>query len=184
MFEKQLRELTNDGGGWDEVERQWAEACEAHGDTLDEYAISSLPVLRETARTSDASTKSMGLFDEDGRCHAVCFANRAAIKGYDEPVLRIRHLLLAPEYDYGTFTASQYSVALTATFAAAVALAFSDLPARHVRFHLRSPADIEFFGAITTTLGNLPLFEAVHMRGAWLYLDLKQLPVAATGESA
>lgn len=178
MFEKQLRELTSEGGEWDEVEKQWAEVCEAHGDVLDDYAISSFPVLRETAQTSDASTKAMGLFDEDGRCHSVCFANRAAIKGYASPVLRIRHLLLAPECDYGTLSASQYATALTATFAAAVALAFSDLPAKHVRFHLRSPADISFFGSIATTLGNLPLFEAVHMQGAWLYLDLKSLPTA------
>ena len=183
MFEKQLRELTTQGGEWDAVESQWADVCQVHGDTLDDYAISSLPVLRETAQTSDASTKAMGLFDDEGRCHAVCFANRAAIKGYAEPVLRIRHLLLAPEYDYGTLNATQYATALTATFAAAVALAFSGLPARHVRFHLRSPADIAFFGAIATTLGNLPLFETVQMRGAWLYLDLKELPTAVTGES-
>lgn len=183
MFEKQLRELTSDGGLWDQVEQQWSEVCESYGDALEEYAISSLPVLRETARTSDASTKAMGLFDEDGRCHAVCFANRASIKGYSEPVLRIRHLLLAPEYDYGTLSASQYATALTSTFAAAVSLAFSGLPAKHVRFHLRSPADVSFFSSIATTLGNLPLFEFVNMRGAWLYLDLKSLPTAVTGES-
>ncbi|WP_294930481.1 hypothetical protein [uncultured Paracoccus sp.] len=145
-----------------------------HGDEISDYAVSSLGVVEELANEPTKNAKSLGLFDDTGRCHAICHANVTSLPGYEKPVLRIRHLLLAPDYDYGHLDASDYARALTSVFSNVIGLAFGEMKAMHIKFHLRSPGDVSFFGALTDALSKIPTFRAVHMRGAWLYLDLSE----------
>ncbi|MCF3974008.1 hypothetical protein [Paracoccus salsus] len=180
-FESELRELSAADGSWDAVEQSWSRECREHGEDLDEYAIGSLPVVKDLADTPHQRTRALGLFDTGGRCHAICQANVAVIPGYKEPVLRVRHLLLSPAYDFGDLDGGAYAMALTSVFAGVVKAAFTTLPAKHVHFHLRSPADVSFFGAVAKTLASLPTFETVQMRGAWLYLTLKEMPQIGRG---
>lgn len=181
-FEQELRRLSEKDGSWSAVETDWQRECGDHGEDIAEYAIGALPVVRDVAVKGHDRTDALGLFDTNGKCHGICHANLASIPGYRDPVLRVRHLLLSPAYDFGDFDAKHYALALTSMFAGVVGAAFTTHTAKHVRFHLRSPADVAFFSAVANTLSRIPTFESVQMKGAWLYLDLKEMPVQAEGE--
>ena len=56
--------------------------------------------------------------------------------------------------------------------AGTVRCASSELPAKHLKLHLQSPADREFFKEIEQHLNTSATFSAVKMHGAWLYIDL------------
>lgn len=180
-FERNMRELSLSDGSWQQVKEDWGAQCARNGDDLSEYAVSSLSVIDELATNPTNNAKVYGLFSETGLCHAVCHANVANLPGYKKPVLRIRHLLLAPEYDYGDLDASAYAYALTSVFSNVIGLSFNEMKAMHIKFHLRSPGDVNFFSTVTGALSRIPTFRAVHMRGAWLYLDLAEEQIFGTG---
>lgn len=173
MFEREMRFLRHVDGTWAEVETQWRAECQRFGDDLDEWAIDAFPVVRQQASEDHPRARALGLFGDDGDCHAVCFVNLTPLPGYEGPVLRVRHLLVAPRYDLEDSPQEDYGRLLTSVFTAVVGMTYGELAARHVKFHLRSPADVAFFQAVERTLSTLPHFESVKMRGAWLYLSTK-----------
>ena len=104
---------------------------------------------------------------------AVCQLNVAFIKGYDNKVLRLRHLLLSPKYDFSDdITVDDYVNILSEIFAGTIHCATDELPAKHVKLHLQSPADRQFFKEIEQHLNKSTTFSSVKMHGAWLYIDL------------
>ena len=184
QFETQLRELTNTPESWGVLKDDWQRQCEPHGETIDDYAIGAMSTIEDLVLTPAARAKPLGLYDTMGNCHAVCFANIANIPGYREPVLRIRHIVLSPNYDFGALDSSAYEAAITTMFAGVVSRAFGDMRAKHIKFHLRSPADVSFFSAVAKTLASVPVFQTVQMKGAWLYLDLAEIGDLGTGAEA
>ncbi|WP_147279059.1 hypothetical protein [Paracoccus versutus] len=179
-FNTNLRALSVADGSWAAVYADWSKHCIRYGESIEDYAVGSLSTIQELAEKNEPKAAAYGLFDSDGNCHAMCHANVANIPGYKHPVLRVRHLLLSPDYDFGEYGAAEYANVLTSIFAGVVAKAFTDLPAKHVKFHLRSPADVAFFNAVAKTLASLPTFDTVQMKGAWLYLDLAEMPNSDT----
>ncbi len=55
-------------------------------------------------------------------------------------------------------------------FTEIMTLSDGHMQAPHVKFHLRSPADRQFFAAIGTDFENKKTYESVTMRGAWLFV--------------
>lgn len=86
--------------------------------------------------------------------------------------MRVRYLTLSPEYDFGEKTVDDYAEMLVG--AVAGLLMVSDdhptLQARHIKFHLRSPADRQFFAALGRGLNEHEKFEDVQLKGSWLHL--------------
>ena len=111
---------------------------------------------------------------DDGTFDAVCQANATFLPGYKGKVLRVRHMLLSPHFDFGEYPIEQYVQVLSRMFARTVHLAKSDLPSEHVKFHLRSPADRQFFEATLDAFTDTNLFDAVAIRGSWLYLTFNR----------
>ena len=78
---------------WNEFEQNWRLQCEAHGEEFDQFATASLPVILEQATNPTKGVGVFGLRREDGQFDSVVQATSAFIPGYQEKVLRVRHLL-------------------------------------------------------------------------------------------
>lgn len=172
-MDHQLAKLRASDGSWNEFEADWKAQCETFGEDFSQYAIGSIPVLKEVAADDRDDVGIYALRSEEGGFAAVAQVNSTLLPGYDGKVLRVRHMLLSPTLDYGELLLETYSSVLSRMFAQTVNLAFRSMPAEHVKFHLRSPADRQFFSTVLETLKEFDIFSSVAMRGSWLYLSLK-----------
>src|SRR5690606_15735785 len=98
---------------------------------------------------------------------AICQANCTGLPGYDGPVLRIRFMLFAPDYDFGEKDLDDYGMLLADLFLGVIELSEDVLQARYVKIHLRSPADRQFFTILGRGLEQSDHFDSVHVKGAW-----------------
>lgn len=179
-----LERLLVADGSWNDFEADWRDQCENFGEDFDQYAIGSLPVLKSLAADQSDDTRVMALKSGDGSFSSVLMLNRAVLPGYAGHVLRVRHMLLSPSFDFGEHDIEQYASVLSATFSRAVGLAFVGMPAKHVKFHMRSPTEYKIFSNALTVLSGVKAFTDVAIRGAWLYLSLNTAGLSVvSGES-
>ena len=165
-----LVQLRKSDGSWDALVGAWTAECVVFEEEFDQYASASIPVLEQLAGVDEKDAGVFALVDDSGRYHAVLQANSTHLPGYEGKVLRIRHLLASPAYDFGEFSLREYSSILSKTFSRVVRLSEVTYPSPHIKMHLRSPSDIAFFEMVGDFLGNSGLFTSVRIRGAWLYL--------------
>ena len=169
----EFKRISLENGLWGKLWAEWDEICSSFGESFQDFAPSSLTILQPLAESPQ--TNSSGVFalvDQDSIL-AVCQLNVAWIKGYTDRVLRLRHLLLSPEYDFSDeVTVDKYVQILSEMFAGTVLCAENELLAKHVKLHLQSPADRQFFKEIEQHLAKAAKFSSVKMHGAWLYVDL------------
>lgn len=160
-------------GSWDSLIAAWKDECEKFDEEFEGYASAAIPMLGDLAGKNDASYSVYGLKnDETNTIDAVCSVNWTHIPGYQDKVLRVRNLLFAPKFDFGEFEVFDYAMVLTRVFARATNLALDTMPSRHIKFHLRSPVERQFFALAGADLGALDEFKSVKVRGSWLYVDL------------
>jgi len=168
-----FKQLQQNDGTWDVFCDDWNRQCAAFDDDLESYGEGWLQVLRDLAADANAESRKAGIFaliDAQGFHWAVCQVNCAAIKGYDGPVIRVRHIILCPHIDYGEADITTYGSVLAGVFAEVYARSGRQWPAGHIKFHLRSPEDQKFFGLLSTALAGTDRFSSVSMKGAWLYV--------------
>ncbi|MEM1275211.1 MAG: hypothetical protein AAGH74_01670 [Pseudomonadota bacterium] len=165
--------LEDSDGSLAEMVDQWKSSCESYDEDFDQYTHGSFSILKEEC-IKLSGNKSSGVYalkDESGTFHAVCFLNCALIKGYAEPVLRVRHLLLSPYYDFEDLPIEVYSETLAACFAQIIEISNADLAAPHVKIHYRSPYDRSFFAAFAAAIRHTNMFASVESKGMWLYIS-------------
>lgn len=162
-------------GSWEELTKAWKAQCERYGESLDDYAIASMPILSDLAADSSNSVqRKAGVFalTSDGVFEAACHANVALLPGYKGPVLRMRHITFSPKFDYDSaIEINQYERALVGVFVGTLRLSYGEMKADHIKFHLRSPAERMFAQAFTKALDDNVDFSQVETKGAWLYLS-------------
>lgn len=164
-------EMCNASNGlWDTLRTNWRDECEALDEEFESYSTASMQVLSDLA-TSPSKHAGVFVMRDEGRLHAVFQANNAFLPKYDGRVLRIRHIIVSPEYDFGQLDEDAYRELLTGIFTSVVKLAKNGMLANHIKFHLRSPSDVYFFRSVWRELGQEQVFSSVEMRGAWLYLS-------------
>lgn len=173
MTLKFIRLLDADGT-WEKFYDQWKKQCEIYDEDIDEFAIGTFSVVREFIKDKIHET---GVFavERNDECVAIYKANRALIPGYTTPVLRIRHLVVSPDFDFGDKPIDDYALALTSALIGAVRLSSEDpeFEANHLKFHLSSPADRQFFAALGKGLNQMGAYQTVHSTGSWLYITKK-----------
>ena len=93
-------------------------------------------------------------------------------------MLRVRFITLSPDFDLNDKPINEYGSVLVALLGEILGLAYfdEDLSAMHIKFHLRSPADQQFFAALGAGLRERNVFESIQTRGAWLYITRKSAP--------
>jgi hypothetical protein len=131
-----------------------------------------MAVLDELVRTPKPWAGAYAL-KVGGRYQAICQANSTRLPGYAGRVLRVRHIVLAPAFDFGDYSVKDYSRVLVSLFTCIYALSRKGLPSAHIKFHLASPADLQFFSMMGNALGKVDVFKSVEMKGAWLYITKK-----------
>lgn len=164
--------LQNSDGTWQAFKDDWEAQCAAYGEDFNSFAEGTFSVVKDLL---DDSGEAAGLFAiKEGDHHvSMCQLNRASIPGYSSPVLRVRFMTLSPEFDFGDKSIEDYSGVLVATFATVLAVSNTVMEAKHIKFHLRSPADRQFFALLGKGLNEADMFHSVHVRGAWLYVTKK-----------
>lgn len=156
---------------WSDLEAEWAAQCEKHDEIFETFAQATFAVLEPLIKSPGPNAQAFCI--QDGESYIAVFqANTALIKGFDTPVMRIRNVTLSPDYDFGEKTVDQYADALVKILFGILKLSdeHPTLQAKRVHFHLRSPNDHQFFRALGKGLNEADEFEAVQMRGAWLYV--------------
>jgi hypothetical protein len=163
-----LVRLFKSDGSWDNFESDWKDQCENVGDDFCSYASASLGVLSKFANDGQSDEWAVAIFGDDQKILAVACAIRATQKGYVGKVLRIREVTVCPLLDYGKLPESDYIDTLIGLLNEAVKLSESGLRAKHIKIHLRSPADSMFFRAVGKSLDGKGVFAETEAHGAWL----------------
>lgn len=110
------------------------------------------------------------MVDSDGRYHAACYLNSTMLKGFSGYVLRVRHLLLSPYYDFEDLSLDDYADILARFFTALVECSEGELLSPHIKIHYKSPYDRTFFAAFGMQLRASGRFQTVESKGMWLHL--------------
>ena len=162
--------LSESSSSWGLVKAQWKTEAEREGDDFSTYALEISAI--ESIATQDWEKAGLyGLYDGPS-ARAVCQVHRLLVGKYTSPVLRARFVAASPMYDLRSVADGGYSQVLVAMFSGVVWLSRNSLPARHIKFHLRSPADGQYFAALNVQ-APLSLFSRFSVKGAWLDCGLK-----------
>lgn len=167
-----LERLSRLDGTWDTLRKQWTEQCSTYEEDFEVYAAASVRTLEEECDKTSAISISdvFGLRDEKGVYHAACFLNAAYIKGYNERVLRVRHVVLSPYYDFEDIEIDEYAVVLAQIFTGILRLSNTDMMCPHIKIHYRSPYDRQFFTVFSLPMKESATFSSVESKGMWLHL--------------
>ncbi|RWF51801.1 MAG: hypothetical protein EOS50_27010 [Mesorhizobium sp.] len=171
--EKFVRLLEEDDT-WSAFEADWRAQCEKLEEDFDGYAEATFSVVRDLIH---AEKKKAGVFalQMNGSYVAMVQVNKAGLPKYDSPVLRVRFMTLSPEFDLRDKSMAEYGGVLGSLLGQVLRLAYMDkeLSCMHIKFHLRSQADQQFFATVGKGLQDRDIFESIQTRGAWLYITRK-----------
>jgi hypothetical protein len=158
-------------GHWVSLLNQWEESCTEFDESFSDYATGSLPILRPLAEQAQLNSSGVFALKDDSGYHGICQLNSAHIKGYTDKVLRVRHIVHAPRYDFGSeVVLDDYAKLLSGIFKGVIAVSDTEMRSPDVKFHFRSPAERQFFVEFNTTLEGHKVFDKVNMVGSWLYI--------------
>lgn len=161
-----------DKGDWAKLVLQWEAECSDFEEDFSEYAMASLPVLGDLAIAPPRRDAAVYGLSSGNTIEAVCQANSTFLPGYTGKVLRIRHIVLSPRFDYSeNIEIADYVKTLIGVFTGAVALAYQEMASEHIKFHLKSPAERAFGAAFTDALQGDTSFTEVAIKGSWIYLS-------------
>lgn len=166
-----LERVSTQDGTWNDLTLQWERQCNDFGEDFSEYAMASMPVVEGLASAPQRADAAVFAAKKQEEFLAACQLNSTFLPGYKGKVLRVRHIVLAPKYDFGEVDIHDYQEVLVATFLGALFAADRDMPSDHIKFHLRSPAELSFGGAFTEVLSESKKFKRCDMRGSWIYIS-------------
>jgi hypothetical protein len=170
----EIRRLLSTDSSWTQFEKDWSAQCEEVGDDFESYGAAPISMVRKFAESDSETEWAVGLYDKNSKkYYASACAILAAQKGYTGKVLRIREVVVCPLLDYGKLPENEYVDTLIHLLNGAVKLSVTQLKARHIKMHLRSPADAVFFRAVGATLDSKGVFAATEAHGAWLSFTKK-----------
>lgn len=164
--------ISRENGRWLELCNQWRDQCLVHGEEWQSFEVGSLSVLRELAEGPEQKNAGVfGLLNDAGAYDAICQLNSAMLPKTTGVTLRVRMMLLSPDLDFGDYLIEHYSQVLGKILYSAWEVSNNEMPSDHIKFHLRSPADREFFSATAPMLAEAKLFKSVQATGSWLYIS-------------
>ena len=162
--------LNHHDKSWQALLDDWSDLCREYDEDFGAYMPFTLDTLAQQCEDCFADKRS-GVYaykDSAGKHTAVCFLNSSFIPKFSGRVLRVRHLILAPNYDLGEYSVDQYAEVLSKVVAEVIVMSDGALLSDHLKFHFRSPADVEVFRQFAPILNDTKHFEKVTMQGSWL----------------
>lgn len=167
-----LMPVSDSDNSWRMLKAQWKKDAEVAGEDFSTFAVGTFAALDPLALQEPSKAGLYGLFDGK-TAHAFCQVNRLLTSKYPTPLLRARFATVSPTYDVGLADVNGYAQVLVALFSGVIWLSRNTLAADHVRFHLRSPGDAQFFAALQISTPMSP-FSKLTIKGAWLECSLKK----------
>lgn len=167
-----LTRLNRKNGTWDAFETQWKTDADSYDDGRVFFESPSIQTLKSECCNGevDPSSGVFALTDNDNNVHAACFLNSTHLKGYDGKVLRVRHTIFSPYYDYEDLEMEDYAISLTNMFHGIVDASNTELQSDHIKIHYRSPHDRPFFTAFALNMQHAKMFKEVASKGMWLHI--------------
>jgi hypothetical protein len=162
--------LSASDGTWAKFLTDWEAQCAEYTEDFAYYLTGPIATVRDLAEGAAQKDASVFGMHDGSRYCAMFQVNTALLPGYTGRVLRVRMLYLSPHYDLGDTAVDDYSTILVDLFSQIVVLSNTTMQALHIKFHLRSPADRQFFALLGGSLGSAGVFTKVDHRGAWLYI--------------
>ncbi len=174
MQDSEFIRLLTETGTWQDFEADWRSQCSDLDEDYDAYAEATLAAVRDIIEKENRRAGVFALRNQ-GKHHAMCQINKAGLPGYPTPVLRVRFMTLCPDIDLKDMPTSAYGDVLASLLKHVFLLAINDeeMNSKFIKFHLRSPADVQFFSVLGKGLHDTEYFEEVVARGAWLYITLR-----------
>lgn len=168
-----LIRLNKADGTWDALERQWSAECDMFNEDYVSYAMASVTTLREQCDDGeiDKDTGVFALQCDRSKIHAACFLNSTLLKGYDGKVLRVRHFVLSPYYDFAELDEDDYTEVLAHFWNALISCSDETIPCPHIKLHYRSPNDRQFFATLAMQLRIAGQRWKIDSKGMWLHLS-------------
>lgn len=157
-------------GTLEKFNADWAAQCDEVSEDCETFAQAAVSVIRDFAERNSEKEWAIAFMDGERHMAAAC-AIRTTQKGLPGWTLRVREVTVCPLLDYGNLGENTYVDTLIAILNGAIKLSESDLPADHIKLHLRSPADAVFFRAFGNTLDSKGVFAASEAHGAWLTIS-------------
>lgn len=167
-----FQRISLENGRWRDLLVAWEAECSTYGENLEDYAVASLPTVKPLAE--GVQTNSAGVYGLEGESGymALCQLNVGFIPGYRDKVLRVRHSIFAPRFDFdNTVTFQEYVNVIADLLTGVLAVSDAEMVAPNVKFHFRSPAEREFFQAFREAAEARGAFGDIQMKGAWLYIE-------------
>lgn len=170
---EELRNLERVGPSeWAEIVLQWEAQSSSYSENFADHAPASMPVLEELAVSAPLRGAGVYSYTLKGEVLAMLQANVALLPGYTGKVLRVRHIVLSPKFEFDdSIEVNDYGDALVGVFAGTIMLSMDGMIAPHVKFHLRSPAERMFGEEFTKVLQDSTVFKDCAMKGSWIYLS-------------
>lgn len=158
-------------GTWQHLVDEWKEECNKLEEDFSAYEAGAISVVRELAEGPGERSAGVFALRSDNRYLALCQLNSSYLPGYTGKVLRVRMMVLSPQFDFGEYPIEDYIEVITSLFHGVVRVSDDILQADHIKFHLRSPSDRQFFASLGSALRDKALFKSVAYRGSWLYIS-------------
>lgn len=163
-----LIQIAHGNGLWHALCGDWRSQCVGFNEDFETFAIDAMSVLNKLSSEPEQRAGVFALQRDDG-FELVCQLNCTHLPGYSGPVLRLRHLTLSPNIDFGERPEEEYGNLLINLFNQVYLMSEIDpFRADHIKFHLRSPGDRRFFREVGAGLENSGQFQAVRIAGSWL----------------
>lgn len=156
-------------GSWARFKANWADQCAAVGEDPADFATDALQVIEQFSEKDDSANWAVAVSGDDDFLGA-CVVIRAQLPGTSGWTLRVRQIVVSPKLDYGEIDSVVYADTLIELIYGVIKLSESELMSEHIKFHLRSPHDMEFFRHMRNGLDSQSVFRVVEMKGAWLYI--------------
>lgn len=159
-------------GTWAEFEENWKLQCDGFGEDFEYYQTGPLSYVRDLAETEQKCAAAYAMKVRTDYA-AMCQLNVGRLPHTMGVTLRVRMMYMSPYFDYGDYDISEYALTLSRLVNEVVKISNGEMGSDHIKFHLRSPADRQFFAMYGQILDESNLFESVKTAGTWLYITKK-----------
>ena len=165
--------VSSEDGSWEKLLEQWEAECEEAGESFELFEPGAFSVLRPLAEEEQRDNAGVyALYDkENDRYDALCQLNTAMLPKTTGVTLRVRMSMLSPRYDFGETTITEYKSVLLSIIFNVWMITMNEMKEDHARFHVRSPADVEFFREFAGAIQGSRFARTVETRGSWLYMS-------------
>lgn len=169
-MKKNLIRLEEKNGTWRDLYADWKSQCEQFNEDFSLYENEPFDVIRDLTKEPLNQKAAAFALHYDKEYAAIFQVNQTCLPGFEGEVLRVRMISLSPYYEFGPAKIEEYGELLIKIFLGIIEISDTIMRSKHIKFHLRSPADRQFFFYLGQGLNSKGIFTKVDTIGSWVYI--------------